>query len=226
MVRALVAAALLLTTPGPARPAGPVDLALVLAVDSSSSVDYGEFNLQMRGLADAFRDESVQNAIELAAPNGMAVTLVLWSGNGEQRQAFAWTTAYGPAGAEHVAELIDRTPRLISGGGTAINDAIDFSIRLLLSSGVVASRRVIDVSGDGRDNMGAFGVPATLRAVATGITVNGLAILNEDPLLDFYYQVNVIGGASAFMVVADDYEDFAEAIRVKLISEIIGAPMS
>ena len=213
-------------TPGPAQAAGAVDLALVLAVDSSSSVDYDEFNLQMLGLAKAFRDESVQNAIELGAPNGMAVTLVLWSGSGEQRQAFAWTTAYGPAGAERLAELIDRTPRLISGGGTAISDAIDFSIRLLLSGGVVATRRVIDVSGDGRDNMGAIGVPATLRAVATGITVNGLAILNEDPLLDFYYQVNVIGGASAFMVVADDYEDFAEAIRIKLISEIIGAPMS
>ena len=213
-------------TPGLARAAGPVDLALVLAVDASSSVDYDEFALQMLGLAEAFRDESVHNAIELAAPNGVAVTLVLWSGDGEQRQAFAWTTAHGPAGAQRLAALIDRTPRLILGGGTAINDAIDFSIRLLQSGAVIATRRVIDVSGDGRDNMGSFGVPATLRAVAAGITVNGLAILNEDPQLNFYYQVNVIGGASAFMLVADDYDDFAEAIRVKLISEIIGVPLS
>ena len=223
------AAALLLWVTVPARAAEPVDLALVLAVDSSSSVNYGEFNLQMNGLADAFRAGAVHNAIKAAAPNGIAVTLVQWSSPGRQALAFGWTEVRDAASAEAVARMIDLTPRLIGGGGTAISDAIDFSIRLL--DGVAAVRRVIDVSGDGRNNMGSTTMatsqlPATTRAAAAGITVNGLTILNEDSTLDGYYLSRVIVGAGAFVLVADDYEDFGRAIRLKLITEISGAPVA
>jgi hypothetical protein len=225
MVRAslAVAAVLSLWFTVPTRAAEPVDLALVLAVDSSSSVDYYEFKLQMDGLADAFRDGAVLNAIKAAAPNGIAVTLVQWSSSDRQALAFGWTEVRDAASAEAVARMIDLTPRLV-GGGTAISDAIDFSIRLL--DGVAAARRVIDVSGDGRNNMGGYWITATPRAVAAGITVNGLPILNEDPKLDSYYLVHVIGGADAFVLVADDYEDFGRAIRLKLITEITGAPVA
>ena len=223
------AAALLLWVTVPARAAEPVDLALVLAVDSSSSVNYGEFNLQMGGLADAFRAGAVHNAIKAAAPNGIAVTLVQWSSPGRQALAFGWTEVRDAASAEAVARMIDLTPRLIGGGGTAISDAIDFSIRLL--DGVAAVRRVIDASGDGRNNMGSTTMatsqlPATTRAAAAGITVNGLTILNEDSTLDGYYLSRVIVGAGAFVLVADDYEDFGRAIRLKLITEISGAPVA
>ena len=213
----------------PTRAAEPVDLALVLAVDSSSSVNFDEFNLQMGGLADAFRDRAVLNAIKAAAPKGIAVTLVQWSSPDRQALAFGWTEVRDAASAEAIARMIDLTPRLVGFGGTAINQAINFSIRLL--DGIAAARRVIDVSGDGRNNMGsttmaASALPALVRAAAAGITVNGLAILNEDPTLDRYYLSHVIVGADAFVLVADDYEDFSRAIRLKLITEITGAPMA
>ena len=231
MVRGLLAAAAALSLwfTAPARAAEPVDLALVLAVDSSSSVDFDEFHLQMGGLADAFRDGAVLNAIKAAAPNGIAVTLVQWSSPDRQALAFGWTEVRGAASAEAIARMIDLTPRLVGFGGTAISDAIDFSIRLL--DGVAAARRVIDVSGDGRNNMGSTTMatsplPASVRAAAAGITVNGLTILNEDPNLDRYYLSRVIVGADAFVLVADDYEDFGRAIRLKLITEITGAPMA
>ena len=202
----------------------PVDLALVLAVDSSGSVNHYEFILQMRGLAEAFRDAEVLNAITVAAPNGLAVTLVQWASRNEQSQAFDWAVVRDAASAEQVARRIDRTPRLVEDGATAISDAIEFSARLL--SQVAATRRVIDVSGDGRDNQAGDTMPGRDWALAAGITVNGLAIHNEDPLLEDYYLVNVIGGPDAFVLGADDYDHFATAIRIKLIREISGAPMS
>jgi hypothetical protein len=222
-LRSVLAVSLLLIFPAQAR---AVDLALVLAVDASSSVSYAEFNLQMSGIADAFRDESVQAAIELATPNGLAVTMVQWSSVDAQQQAFPWMIVHSAADAEAVATAIDRTPRLNAGGGTAIGNALEFSMNLIKRGGVRATRRVIDLSGDGRNNMGPeFGPAAALEAIAANVTVNGLAILNDDPLLEQYYLTNVIAGADAFTMVADDYNDFAEAIRVKLITEITGAPM-
>ena len=217
-------AALTLSVPAPARAADGVDLALVLAVDTSSSVKPWEFNLQMRGLAEAFRDPLVHDAIASAAPNGIAVTLVQWASPDTQVPAFDWTEVHGPTTAELVAAKIDLAPRLISDGGTAINHAIDFSIIML--DRVHAARKVINVSGDGRNNMGGYVITATPRAVAKGITVNGLAILNEDPSLELYYRLAVIGGVGAFVIVADDYRDFADAIRLKLIREIKATPIA
>jgi hypothetical protein len=210
-----------------AEPVGsaPVDLALVLAVDSSGSVDPYEFILQMRGLAEAFRDAGVLNAIKAATPNGLAVTLVQWSSWDEQVQAFDWVIVRDAAEAEQVARRIDAAPRRNFDGATAIPDAIGFSARLL--SQVAATRRVIDVSGDGRDNQDLGDTrPGRDQAIAAGITVNGLAILNEDPLLEYYYLEKVIGGPDAFILGADDFDDFARAIRIKLIREISGDPMS
>jgi len=226
MVRASLAAAAALSLwfAAPARAAEPVDLALVLMVDSSSSVNSHEFNLQMGGLADAFRDGAVLNAIKAGAPNGIKVTLVQWSSLDRQALAFGWTEVRDAPSAEAVARMIEFTPRLVDGGGTAISEAIDFSIRLL--DDVTAARRVIDVSGDGRNNMGDYVIAATPRAVAAGITVNGLPILTDDPTLGSYYLSCVIGGVDAFVLVADDYEDFGRAIRLKLITEITGAPVA
>jgi hypothetical protein len=216
--------AFLLTAPAPGRTADWVDIAIVLAVDTSSSVSTYEFNLQMRGLAKAFRDPAVHDAIATSAPNGIAITLVQWASPDAQVPAFDWTQVHGPTTAELIAGMIDRTPRLVNEGGTAISHAIDFSIAML--GRVSAARKVIDVSGDGRNNMGGYVITATPRAVAAGITVNGLAILNEDATLAEYYRLAVIGGIGAFVIVADDYRDFADAIRLKLIQEIKATPIA
>ena len=207
-----------------ARAQETVDLALVLAVDSSGSVSRYEFDLQMRGLAEAFRSPGVISAIQSAAPNGVAVNLMQWSSTDEQGQAFGWQLVRDRPSAERVADLIDRTPRLVEDGATAISAALDYAARLAL--GVNAERRVIDVSGDGRDNQSGDILEGRIKAVAAGITVNGLAILNEDPYIDGYYLYNVIGGTGAFVLTANDYEAYALAILAKLIKEISGVPIA
>jgi hypothetical protein len=186
----------------------PVDLELILAVDSSSSVSPDEFSLQMQGLANAFRDPAVHAAIQAAGDLGIAVAMVQWSDNRKQTLAINWT------------------PRYLIGGGTAIGGAVNFSAHHLRINPFEGRRKVIDVSGDGRTNQGSNPARARDDAVAQGITINGLAILNEDALVDRHYLANVIGGTGSFVMQADDYADFARAIVEKLIKEIAGVPIA
>lgn len=204
----------------------PVDLELVLAVDTSSSVSSSEFNLQMQGLAEAFRNPAVQGAIMAAGDLGIAVAMVQWSDNRKQTLAIDWTVVHDEASAEAFARQIDNTPRFLIGGGTAIGGAINFSARQLLSNGFDGRRKTIDISGDGRTNQGFNPARARDAAVAQGITINGLAILNEDALVDRHYLTNVIGGTGSFVMRAEDYSDFARAIIQKLVKEIAGAPIA
>ena len=208
------------------EPGRRVDLELVLAVDASSSVSAAEFELQIQGLARAFRDPRVLQAIRASGDLGMAVALVQWSDNRKQFLAVDWTLVTGPDGAGAFAEDVADTPRFLIGGGTAIGGALKFSMRLLDGNDFRGRRRVIDVSGDGRANQGAH--PAQLRdkAVALGITINGLAILNEDLAVADYYRAHVIGGTGAFVMTANDYESYALAILIKLVREIAGAPIA
>jgi len=233
--RALRAAALLslcsffMALSGP-RPAAaqqvPVSLELVLAVDASSSVSGEEFNLQMEGLARAFRDPSVGRAIEGTGSQGIAVALVQWSDNRKQIVAVDWRQIRSAAEAQAFAAEIEGAPRYLVGGGTAIGGALEFSIRQLEINGFRGQREVIDVSGDGRTNQGPQ--PAALRdlAVSRGITINGLAILNEDPVIDGYYARNVIGGPGAFVMTANDYAAYGRAILSKLVREIEAVPIA
>jgi Protein of unknown function (DUF1194) len=201
-----------------------VDLALVLAVDSSGSVDFGEFDLQTGGLAGAFRDAEVIAAIEQWAPQGVAVAVVLWSGRGQQRVAVDWTRIGDRASAEALAARIETMGRGML-AETALGEGLLFAIRQLERSPFAGVRRLIDVSGDGRSNVGVE--PDGLRdiAVADGITINGLAILNDDIALDLYYAGHVIGGRDAFVMTAREFEDFARAMRSKLLQEIRGTPL-
>ena len=227
-VKSSAAAALLLATavvPAAAQePGRPVDLELVLAVDASSSVSTAEFELQIQGLARAFRDPRVLQAIDAAGELGLAVSLVQWSGGRKQVLAVDWTLVTGPEGAGAFADELAGVPRFVIGGGTAIGGALQFAMGQLDGNGFRGRRRVIDVSGDGRANQGAQ--PATLRdrAVALGITINGLAILNEEAAVADYYRAQVIGGAGAFVITANDYEAYALAILDKLLREI-GGPL-
>lgn len=204
---------------------GLVDLELVLAVDSSSSVSEWEFKLQLQGLALAFQHPTVISAIEGYAPNGIAVSLVQWSGAGWQDQPVPFHLVKDKATASVFAARLATTPRKILGGPTALGAAIDYCIGLLQLNQYQGTRRVIDISGDGVNNHGLSPVVARARATQLGITINGLAILNEEPSLDRYYRSRVIGGTNAFMLTANDYQQYTRAIRIKLIQEISGVPV-
>ncbi len=210
----------------PAQAQTPVALELGLAVDSSSSVTSWEFDLQMQGLAQAFRDPAVQGAVVAAGDYGVAITLVQWSGSTRQVLATEWQVVREPADAEAFADLLDETPRFISGGSTAIGSAIEFCVNLIEYNEFKGFRKVVDISGDGRTNQGLRTTAMRDAAVAAGVTVNGLTILNEDPSVDHYYLRNVIGGTGAFILTAVDFRDFARAIRLKLIREIAGPPVA
>ena len=203
-----------------------VDLELVLAVDTSSSVSPLEFDLQMRGLAEAFRHPAVLSAIRAAGDLGIAVSLVQWSDNRNQFVAVDWMTLHQESDVLALADEIDKAPRFLVGGGTAIGGALEFAARQFERNDFEGRRKVIDLSGDGRTNQGAHPGPIRDEAVAKGITVNGLAILNEDVYVDRYYRFNVIGGTGAFVMTAADYESFADAMLQKLVKEIAGVPVA
>ncbi len=220
-VIALLGAALLGATPAPAGT--PVELELVLAVDVSSSVDDGEFELQMQGMVAAFRHPGVQAAIHATGDRGIAVALIQWSDSARQRKAVDWTWLRDAAGAAALADDIAAAGRAIAGGGTAIYGVINFALHEFDTNGY-DGRQVIDVSGDGRSDLLVPTTAARDRAVARGVAINGLVILGNEPGLFRYYRENVIGGAAAFVMTADGFETFAGAIVVKLIREITDAP--
>jgi hypothetical protein len=221
----LFAAALLYANPAATRQL--VDLELVLAVDISSSVSTEEFNLQMGGLANAFRDPLVAAAIRASGDLGIAVSLIQWSDNRRQFLAVDWDLLHYVASSRHFADQIAAAARLVvAGGGTAIGGALKYGTAQIESNDYDGLRLVIDVSGDGRTNQGWPDRPLRDATVARGISINGLVILNEEPLLDDYYHANVIGGAGAFVMTTMDFHSFASAILAKLIREIAGAPVA
>lgn len=216
---------ILLAAPAAAQqpPNAPaVDLALVLAVDASGSVDRVRFELQKQGYVAAFRHPRVIGAIQ-SGPNGsVAVIVMQWTGPALQVVAVPWTKISDAASANAFADAVAAAPRALFGGGTSISGAIDTSMALLFDNPYRAARRVIDVSGDGANNRGRPAALARDDAVRRGVGINGLPILSLEPDLDRYYEQNVIGGPGAFMIAAKSYETFADAILKKLIAEIAG----
>ena len=210
--------------PAPAGQGAPVDLELVLAIDTSGSVDPWEFSLQIRGLAAAFRDPTVQAAIAGSTPNGLAVALVQWSGAGEQLGTADWVLIGDGAAAADFARQIETSGRQFM-GRTAIAGALHFATALILRNPYDGARKVIDLSGDGWSNDGPDPGAARDAAILAGITVNGLAVTTDRADLGRYFRERVIGGPDAFVVTAQDYEDFVRAIRVKLLREIGGTPV-
>ncbi len=197
-----------------------VDLKLVLAVDASGSVNAVRFELQKQGYVAAFRNPRVQKAITSGAAGGVAVTMMQWTGPDMQAPVVPWSLVRDPATSEGFAMAIERGPRQLFSGGTSISGAIDHGVNLLAACPFSGGRRVIDISGDGSNNRGRPAHAARDDAVAKDITINGLPILSIEPFLDRHYKSDVIGGTNAFMIVALSYEEFAEAIVKKLITEI------
>ena len=204
----------------PAVAQSDVDLQLVLAVDASGSVDAVRFDLQKRGYVAAFRHARVLQAIRSGPNQAIAATMVQWTGPTLQVQVVGWSRIGEEKTAAAFAAAIEGAPRQLFGGGTSISGAIDYGSTLFPKSPFRASRRVIDVSGDGSNNRGRPVNLARDEAVAAGMGINGLPILALEPDLDRYYYDNVIGGPGAFVVVAQTYETFADAILKKLITEI------
>jgi hypothetical protein len=206
-------------------PAHDVDLALVLAVDCSSSVDPLEFRTQMEGMAAALRHPAVHDAIAAGRHHRIALTLVLWSGAHSQSVAVPWQLLATPADLEASAAEIARARRDWQAGGTALAIAVDYAADLLARIPFAATRRVIDVSGDGIDNVTGETEAARDRAVLRGITINGLPIAKGSRLLPLYYKTRVIGGRDSFVEPAADIDAFAGTILRKLLREI-GHPIS
>ncbi len=221
---ALLAVLLLGATMTPADAEPAVDIALVLAVDVSLSVDTEEFALQRAGYAAAFRNQRVVDAIAAGTVGAIAVTYMQWSGAREQQQIVGWQLINDRASAARFAAALAAADRIVVSGSTSVSGAIDAASRLLRQSGYAAERRIIDISGDGSNNSGRLPNFARDEAVALGITINGLAILKNEPQLDVYYQANVVGGRGAFVLTAGDFDDFAEAILAKLIREVAALP--
>jgi hypothetical protein len=217
---AFLLCAFLALAAGPRAQAQDVDLQLVLAIDSSSSVSMDEYYLQLEGYAAAFRHPDLLKAIASGSRQAIAVTLFEWSGPGRQTVNIPWRRLGSAGDIDTFAAEVAIAPRLVLGGETAIGDAIDFALDLFDRGEFAGGRRVIDVSGDGISNQGRPVTQARDDAVFQGITVNGLAVLNEEAEVEAHYQRYVIGGPGAFVVAARDYTDFADVILKKLIREI------
>lgn len=199
----------------------PVDLALVLAVDCSYSVDSREFRLQMQGLGDALTSPDTFDAIRKGPLQKIAVSVFLWSDLETQVVILPWSVIATAEDAQRAGYLLAASPRAAEQGGTAISAALLYG-GALLELAPPATRRVIDLSTDGRNNMGKPAFRARDEVVARGVTINGLAIANEWPTLDVYLERQVAGGPSNFVVKADSYDDFGAAMQRKLIREITG----
>lgn len=204
----------------PAAAAPHCKLALVLALDVSGSVDQNEYNLQTRGLAQALRSEEIIAAIRFPGNRAIAATVMQWSGDPHQLQVIPWTLLSDDSSINGFADKIDTVPRAFKPYSTAIGNALTFSAALFANNPFACDRQVIDVSGDGPNNEGEDVKPARNRVVSTGITVNGLAILGPREFLAAYYRESVVGGNGAFVISANTFKDYPEAIRKKLLREI------
>ncbi len=198
-----------------------VDLALILAIDVSGSVNAERWELQRRGYGAAFNSPEVLQSITSGTHKAIAVTMVEWSGQNHQRQVVEWTVIDDQLSAATFASVMAEAPRVYS-DWTSISAALDFVAPLFKKSGVDAGRNIIDVSGDGVNNQGRPIDDARADALAKGIVINGLPILSDYDALDGYYQEHVVGGAGAFMEVVKDYSTFSRAVLSKLVREIAG----
>jgi hypothetical protein len=206
--------------PHVARADGPVDVQLVLAVDASGSVNQERFELQRRGYAAAFRSAEVLRTIRAGRSGSVAVAMTQWTGPSMQVVVVPWTRIADAASIEGFAAAIDQSPRRLFAGGTSISGAVDHAVTVLGACPYPGRRRVIDVSGDGENNRGRPAEAARDDAVKADININGLPIMAIEPNLDAYYRDHVIGGTGAFMIAANDYQTFGDAIRRKLVLEL------
>ena len=213
-----------LAAPADAVERGPraeVDVALVLAVDSSGSISEQRLAMQIQGYVGALRHPAFIEAIRGGRRGCIGLTYVTWTDARRQDQVVPWRVIADQAGAFAFAQAMQDALRPLP-GWTSISGAIDFCTGLLMTCGFVATRQVIDISGDGANNDGRPVTEARAAAVAAGVTINGLPIIEVEPDLEAYYRDNVIGGPDSFVVVARDSSAFGAAVLRKLLVEVAG----
>jgi hypothetical protein len=220
--------------PAVASAAEQVDLLLVLAADVSRSVDSEKFQLQREGYAAAMSDPRVLDAIRSGRNGRVGVAFVEWSGIGSQRVVIDWTTVSDAESAKGFGDRLLEAPRSFA-DRTSISGAIEFAMGQFARAPFESARRTIDVSGDGTNNSGPDVTQVRDEAIAQGVTINGLVILSETPLawnpdhtnplggLENYYRNNVIGGPGAFVLTAQNFNSFGQAIVKKMIAEVAQA---
>lgn len=208
----------------------PVDVQLVIAVDTSSSMKSAELQLQRQGYAAAFRSREVIDAITDGAYGRVAVTYVEWGASGSRRLIVPWTMIGGVEDAHRVADLLERAT-VKSLFQTSISGAIRYGQRVLRDNDFDSNRRVIDISGDGPNNQGGLVTISRDAAIGEGITINGLPLMlrgnvlsRNDLSLDDYYADCVIGGPRSFLLPVRDWDQFPDAVRRKLVLELAGGP--
>ncbi|MBV8744362.1 MAG: DUF1194 domain-containing protein [Xanthobacteraceae bacterium] len=233
-VRFLLAVLVAVLFVGPAVAAEQVDLLLVLASDVSRSVDAAKFKLQRDGYVAAISNPRVIEAIKSGPHGRIAICFIEWSGVGAQKVVIDWTVVDGVKAAQDFASQLDEAQRSFA-DRTSISGGIDFAMSQLEHAPFQATRRTIDVSGDGTNNSGRDVTAARDEALAQGVTINGLVILSEQPLswnadhtnppggLDAYYRNNVTGGPNSFVMVAENFNSFGQAILNKLVAEVAAA---
>ena len=236
MIRALWLLILMVTLAFPAASlaAEQVDLLLVLAVDVSRSIDSEKFQLQREGYAAAITDPRVLEAIKSGRAGRIGLSLLEWSGLTSQRVVIDWMTIGDAESAKSFADRLLEAPRSFA-DRTSISSAIEFAMIHLARAPFEAARRTIDISGDGTNNSGREVTQARDEAIAQGVTINGLVILSETPLawnpdhtnpaggLENYYRNNVVGGPGAFVMAAQGFNSFGQAIVKKMIAEVAQA---
>ena len=191
----------------------------MLAIDSSGSISNDRLDLEINGYARAIGSDEFLRTVRAGRYRRVALTFVGWSNWDHQELMVPWSVIDGDGAADAFVITLLAAPRPTA-GFTSISGAIDFSADLLRRSGLDAFRRVIDISGDGRNNDGRPVTDARDAALAAGITINGLPFLGVEPDLDTYYRANVIGGHSAFALPARDIGSFTEAVMRKLLTEV------
>lgn len=207
---------------------GPdVDVALVLAVDISYSMDLDELNLQRNGYIEALTSPLILDVIRKGMVGKIAVTYIEWAGVNTRHVIADWGIIEDQASAEAFVQKLREAP-IRRARRTSVTTAIEFSIDRLKQAQVRPIRRVIDISGDGPNNEGGFVTRARDAAVEAGVTINGLPIIIKrgwsSPYdvdnLDVYYRDCVIGGPGSFMVTITEKEQFASAIKQKILREL------
>lgn len=210
------------TVTSSARTLEELELHLVLAFDVSASINDAEFPLQRIGTANALRHPSVRTAIA-EAPGGIAISIVQWSSIRQQALAIDWVVLRNNDDIDKFADAVRDMPRLLPGGGTMVHAGLEFSERQFDAAPGIARRRVIDLSGNGRSDDFDQMLATRDRLVRRGIVINGLAVEEDYDDLTDYFGASLIGGAGAFVVTANNHEDFGKAMQIKLFREINGA---
>jgi len=197
-----------------------VDVALVVALDVSASVTEPEYDLMQSGLALAVASTGVLEAIQTGLFGAIALSVMHWSGFQEQRVTSDWTFVSTESEAADFARKVALTQRQYTGGATDIGGAIVFGQKMIFGGPLDATRLIIDLAGDGSNNVNFTPRIDSDAAAMAGITINCLAIPNKDAGLGEYYRKTVIAGPGAFVELTPDYRLFAEAMERKLIAEI------